>query len=218
MIVIMPLMILLIVCTFHPFWAGIKYYTPAVPLLLLWFFLAENLPRKTWAEECMERERVLSLGRRFRRVDCTSACLSLTKASSAIPYKRTPPSWLKMKPEDSGWEICGSLMIFREMEDEVSTFNVSWKGSPHLEHFKLCACVFTSYILSAGEDVTDHICKLAKKGCGMRGLRDPSFKGWSDGVARLTPSQIGVTLRPAGGSGFRKWEKKSRMLLESQGA
>ena len=48
-------------------------------------------------------------------------------ATSAIPYKRTPPSWLKMKPDD----------------------------------------------------VSDHICKLAKKG--------------------LTPSQIGVTLRDSFG-------------------
>mmetsp|Transcript_81308 Transcript_81308/g.128020 ORF Transcript_81308/g.128020 Transcript_81308/m.128020 type:complete len:152 (+) Transcript_81308:69-524(+) len=48
-------------------------------------------------------------------------------SSSATPYRRKPPSWLKMKPED----------------------------------------------------VTDHICKLAKKG--------------------LTPSQIGVTLRDSFG-------------------
>ena len=48
-------------------------------------------------------------------------------ARSALPYKRTPPTWVKMKPED----------------------------------------------------VTDHICKLAKKG--------------------LTPSQIGVTLRDSFG-------------------
>lgn len=180
----MPLMIHLIGCTFTHF----HLYTPAVPLLLPWFFLAENLSQKTWAEECMERERVLSLGRRFRRVDCTSACLSLTKASSAIPYKRTPPSWLKMKPEDSGWEICGSLMIFRKIQDEVSTFNVSWKASPHLEHFKLCVCVFTSYILSAGEDVTDHICKLAKKGCGMR--------DWGIPLSRVDPTGLPGWLLP----------------------
>ena len=56
------------------------------------------------------------------------------------------------------------------MKSTVSTqnFYVSWKER-HLEHYKW-------FLYISGEhprqDVTDHICKLAKKGCGIWLWRD----------------------------------------------
>ncbi len=126
----------------------------------------------------------------------------VTKASSAIPYKRTPPSWLKMKPEDRGWGIRGAWGFFEKL-DEVNSFNSE------------LLCFMEGTALGTLQMVSVHFWGTSAPGChgshlqarqeGVRHLAvegHPSSKGWSYSSVACFPSP---PFRPASQVWYDNW-------------
>jgi small subunit ribosomal protein S13e len=93
-------------------------------------------------------------------------------SSSALPYRRSPPSWCKSTAGEVGlvqWcsvvVVCcpPALVVLHHTADPSRSLSPYSNAAPH----------------SNAPQVTDHICKLARKG--------------------MTPSQIGVLLRDSHG-------------------